>query len=233
MVSGDDRRDESAAGGPPGDPADAGADDLAAPDGQPDMASPTSGPTLVIGLLATAVVIAAAAAVALLGDGADDGVDPAIAELEERPTLGEAAGSELDEPLPDVDLEPFADGPEVALGDYAGAPLVLNFWATWCPPCVEEMPDLEEVAGDLEGEVAFLGVNIQDDPDRAAELAADLGVTYDLATDRRGDLFEAIGGFGMPTTLFVDAAGDVVYRHTGPVDAAGLRGLVAEHLGVG
>lgn len=194
-------------------------------------ATPTSSLTLVIGLVATAVVIAAAAAVAVLGG--DDEVDPAIAELEQRPTLGEAAGSELDEPLPDVDLEPFADGPDVALADYAGDPLVLNFWATWCPPCVEEMPDLEEVAGDLAGEVAFLGVNIQDDPDRAAELADDLGVTYDLATDRRGDLFEAIGGFGMPTTLFVDPAGDVVYRHTGPVDASGLRGLVAEHLGVG
>lgn len=69
-----------------------------------------------------------------------------------------------------------------------------------------------------------LGVNVQDNPDNAQALMDETGVTYDQASDPRG--------FGVPTTLLVDADGTIRYRHTGAVDDAQLRRLLREHLRV-
>jgi cytochrome c biogenesis protein CcmG/thiol:disulfide interchange protein DsbE len=120
------------------------------------------------------------------------------------------------------------DGGTGRLEDYEGTPLVLNFWASWCPPCVRELPALQEVAAELEGEVAFLGMNVTDDRAEAEALAAEAGVTYDLGVDEEGALFTALAGLNMPTTLFIDAAGDVVDTHEGAFDADELRTAIAE-----
>ena len=141
-------------------------------------------------------------------------------------------GDPAPDQLPDCPLEPFADGPEVALADYRGTPMVLNFWAAWCEPCRDEMPDLQSVHEAAGDRVAFLGVDTMDAALNAEPFAEDAGITYDLATDRAGALYTAIGGFGMPTTLLVDADGAIQWRQTGPVDAAGLRELIEEHLGI-
>ncbi|MGH8896297.1 MAG: TlpA family protein disulfide reductase [Egibacteraceae bacterium] len=135
-------------------------------------------------------------------------------------------------PLPEVTLAGFAGRPDVTLTSYRGHPLVVNLWATWCAPCVEEMPALQQVAEATRGKVAFLGVNVADDPDTARAFVARLGITYDLAGDPRQDFFRRIGAFGMPTTLLVDSQGTIVYRVTRPLDAAELRGLLAERLSV-
>jgi cytochrome c biogenesis protein CcmG, thiol:disulfide interchange protein DsbE len=108
----------------------------------------------------------------------------------------------------------------------------VNFWASWCAPCVKEMPDFQRFSEELGDRVPLLGVNVQDAPSNAQAFVDELGITYDLATDPRGELYTDVRGFGMPTTLFVDAEGTIVYRHTGPLDTAQLRALVGEHLGV-
>lgn len=108
----------------------------------------------------------------------------------------------------------------------------MNFWASWCPPCVEEIPDLQQVADDLEGRVTVLGINAQDSARKAREFAAELGITFELARDPAGTYFAAVGGFGWPTTLLVDDEGFIRYRHTGPLDADQLRDLLLTHLGV-
>ncbi|MGH8902140.1 MAG: TlpA family protein disulfide reductase [Egibacteraceae bacterium] len=135
-------------------------------------------------------------------------------------------------PLPEVTLTGFAGRPDVALTSYRGRPLVVNLWATWCAPCVEEMPAFQQVAAAARGKVTFLGVNVADDPDAAMAFVAKLGITYDLAADPRQDFFHRIAAYGMPTTLLVDPQGTIVYRRTGPLDAPELRGLLAEHLSV-
>ncbi len=114
-----------------------------------------------------------------------------------------------------------------------GAPLVVNFWATWCAPCIAEMPDLQQVSEEVAGQATFLGVNYRD-PDREAARAfiAELGITYELAADPAGDFLTAVGGLGMPTTLLVDPDGTIVYRHTGLLDAEQLHGLLARYLDV-
>jgi thiol-disulfide isomerase/thioredoxin len=115
----------------------------------------------------------------------------------------------------DTTFEHF-DGRVVRLGDWAGTPMVVNFWASWCPPCVAEMSAaFEPVHRQLGDDVAFIGLNLQDEPDSAARTVEQTGVTYELGRDPVGELFAAFGGIGMPTTVFVDASGQVVDTHTG------------------
>lgn len=133
-------------------------------------------------------------------------------------------------PLPDVTLAAFEGEGVVRTADLEGTPVVVNFWASWCPLCVEEMPDFETVHRRFEGSVAFLGVDLQDDPGLAADLARRTGVTYPLAVDRDGELFAAVQGLGMPTTLLVTADGRIAEHVTGPLDADSLERLVLEHL---
>ncbi len=147
--------------------------------------------------------------------------------LDQRPAATDVA------PLPDFELPAFDGDGVIRAADYQGRPLVVNFWASWCAPCVEEMPALQEVAAGTDGKLAFLGVNTEDfERDKAAALVAETGVRYDLAVDRDGSLARATQLFGMPTTLLVDADGMIVYRHTGALTAGQLRELLRRHLDV-
>lgn len=136
------------------------------------------------------------------------------------------------DPLPDQALFALPGPGVVHTADYHGRPLVLNFWATWCAPCRREMPAFQQVWRELGGDVAFLGVNLEDDQGDALDLVAETGVTYDLAADPAGLLWREIGGIGMPTTLFVDADGLIVRRHTGQLSAEALRELIRTELRV-
>lgn len=189
--------------------------------------------TVLLGIAVVAVVLIGTAATNLLGGDRQPPGGSGIPQVFQPPAaLSERVSSTARVPLPEVTLPGFADGPDIALTRYRGRPLVVNLWATWCAPCVEEMPALQRVAAAAQGKVAFLGINEADDPDAARALVAQLGITYDLATDPRQDFFHRIGAFGMPTTLLVDPQGTIVYRHTGPLDAPALRRLLAEHLSI-
>jgi thiol-disulfide isomerase/thioredoxin len=135
------------------------------------------------------------------------------------------------DPLPETTM-PFldADG-ALETTDLRGKPAVFNFWASWCTFCVDEMPDFEEVHADVGHEVAFVGVNREDNHGKAVRLAEEPGVTYMLVVDDDGSFFRAVRARGMPTTLLVDADGTIVHRHAGPLDADGLRDLLSRHLG--
>lgn len=132
--------------------------------------------------------------------------------------------------LPHADL-PRLDAPAaLATASLRGSPSVVNFWATWCPFCVEEMPALEQVHQELGGKVRFIGVNLQDDPAKARVLAEETGATYELVVDADGSFFRAVGGTGMPTTLFVDRDGVIQLRHAGPLQTDELRRFIHELL---
>jgi cytochrome c biogenesis protein CcmG, thiol:disulfide interchange protein DsbE len=134
--------------------------------------------------------------------------------------------------LPAMTLEGFADGPEVALADFRGKPLVINFWATWCAPCVREMPEFQKAEKAFGDKVALLGVDVEDAPPNAEPFVERLGITYPMAIDPQRELYFAVGAAGMPTTLLVDPDGIVRYRHTGDLDLPRLKSLVKEHLDV-
>ena len=109
-------------------------------------------------------------------------------------------------------------------------PIVFNLWATWCAPCLAEMPDLEaahQVHGDR---ILFVGVNISDSPTRSAEQADALGITYLRGRDPEGGFTTALGAVGLPVTGFVDRSGALAHVHHGPIDPDDLEAAIAEHL---
>lgn len=131
---------------------------------------------------------------------------------------------------PDSEFTRF-DGSTATFADYAGEPLVVNFWASWCPSCVAEMSaafrPVQQQVGDR---VAFLGLNIQDERSRALQLVDETGVLFDLAEDPTGDLYVALGGIAMPFTVFIDEHGSITHTHNGPVTDQQLLDLIEEHL---
>lgn len=134
--------------------------------------------------------------------------------------------------LPEATFQVLGGEEQVSTGDFRGTPTVVNFWATWCAFCVEEMPDLEAAHQQLGDAVRFVGIDRQDNREKALELAKETGVTYLLLESPDGGFYTRIGGRGMPTTLFVDADGIIRHRHTGPVTTEEVLALVEEHLGV-
>ena len=137
--------------------------------------------------------------------------------------------------LPVWSFTDLADpGEVVCTTDWEGTPTVVNFWATWCGFCVEEMPDLEAASQRLGERVRFVGVDVQDNREDALAFLDETGVSYDNVADPRQQdgFYGEVGGRGMPTTLLVDADGTVVWRHTGPVTEQQVLDLVATHLGI-
>jgi len=126
----------------------------------------------------------------------------------------------------------YFDGDSGSFADYAGTPLVVNFWASWCPSCVAEMaaafrPVQEQVGTD----VAFLGLNLQDERDAALRMVDETGVLFDLAEDPQGDLYVELGGIGMPFTVFIDENGNIVEAHNGPLNEQQLMDMINKAFG--
>jgi len=183
-------------------------------------------------VVASTVLAAAAALVVILvmgGDDADGTATPTPrGSLELTPTDG-AAG---DDPLA-VDVEWPEDGSTGPLAERLDGPTVVNFFASWCAPCVAEMPAFESVFQDVGDEVAFVGVAVSDRTADARRIVEETGITYPWARDERGDVANAAKVSNMPATMFVDADGEVVTVHSGALGPDELRDLIAEHLGDG
>ena len=175
---------------------------------------------LVAGILATVAFLSARSTPQQVGSG--NGLP--------RPSASAPADKTF--ALPPATLAGFAGGPEINLADLRGEPLIVNFWATWCAPCVEEMPEFKRAADEFGDVVTFLGVDVEDAPPNAEPFVRTLGIDYPLAIDPQRELYRSVGNFGMPTTLFVDADGIVQYRQTGQLDAEQLRALAAKYLDV-
>jgi cytochrome c biogenesis protein CcmG, thiol:disulfide interchange protein DsbE len=127
----------------------------------------------------------------------------------------------------------MADGTRVALIDVLdGRPLVVNFFASWCGPCRAEMPDFAGVHGEVGDRVGFLGLAMQDTKDAAVELVELTGVGYPWGLDPSGEIFAELGGFAMPTTVYVAADGEIVGTDSGAIDESQLRDRLADLFGV-
>ena len=112
------------------------------------------------------------------------------------------------------------DGSEARLSDYAGKPVVLNFWATWCAPCRKEMPHLAALQEAMGDEIAVLTVATGRNPPEAIDrFFTEIGVTsLPKATDPKQEMARAFGVLGLPITVILDAEGREVARLLGDAD---------------
>jgi thiol-disulfide isomerase/thioredoxin len=119
--------------------------------------------------------------------------------------------------------------------DVVGKVAVLNLWASWCPPCETEAPDLKKAAEAITAAnkpVAFMGINYRDNPDSGRSTAARWGIPFPSLDDPGGTTILALQGkvTSPPTTLVLDRTGRIAARVSGPVTASTLSGLVDDVL---
>jgi thiol-disulfide isomerase/thioredoxin len=113
---------------------------------------------------------------------------------------------------------PDLDGKPVKLSDYRGKVVLVNFWATWCPPCRREMPSMERLSQRLKGQpFVILAVNQQEEVDQVFAFTGQLdpAPTFPILFDRNSTVSHAWGVLGLPSSFIVDKQGRVVYRAMG------------------
>ena len=138
--------------------------------------------------------------------------------------------------LPDLTLPCFHGGQAVRLSQITG-PAVVNLWASWCPPCREELPAFQALSKRTEGRVTVLGVVTHDERDSAISVADDLGLTFPAVVDVDSKLGNELVRLGkatsaLPVTLFVNN-GRIVYAYQGKaLTQKSLDSLVDKYLGV-
>jgi cytochrome c biogenesis protein CcmG/thiol:disulfide interchange protein DsbE len=160
--------------------------------------------------------------------GSEQPVASAFAECPEQPDEPAAGGSAV----PQLAFDCLGGG-SLDLTRAPGVPTVVNLWGSWCAPCREELPLLQDLAVAAGDRVRVLGVISRDGEPQAESFAEDAGITFPSAFDGDGELMTELGLNALPYTYFLAADGTLAHTEVGPVDTvAELQGLVAEHLGV-
>ena len=147
----------------------------------------------------------------------------------------------IGQPAPAFNLVLF-EGGTIRLEELKGKAVLINFWASWCPPCRAEAPALEAAWKTFkEGNVVFVGVNIQDKEEDARAFIKEFDITYRNGWDSTGRVAVNYGVWGIPETFFLDREGRITFKHVGalssPVITAKLdqavRGIVSAEEGRG
>lgn len=130
---------------------------------------------------------------------------------EERPALGFRA--------PDFEL-PDMNGQNVRLSALRGKPVLLNFWASWCPPCRKEMPDLQEFFTQYGDKIHVVGINWNDQLSTVQEFLHQYQITYTNLLDTNGKVFVLYELTGLPTSFFIDEDGIIRGKWLGSMSVA-------------
>jgi cytochrome c biogenesis protein CcmG, thiol:disulfide interchange protein DsbE len=172
-----------------------------------------------------AALLAAAAVVVFAGSGSgDDGSSDQPGELEL------ATEGELPESVHAVRLGSLDGEPERSLHELMdGRPIVVNFFASWCQPCIEEMPVFEQAHQALGDDVVFVGMALRDQPANAREIVTTTGVTYPTFADPDDAALTYFGGVNMPTTVFLAPDGEILEVMSRPLTGADLDAKLLEH----
>ena len=121
-----------------------------------------------------------------------------------------------------------ADGDTHSLSDYAGKPVIINIWATWCPPCCAELPYFEKFYKEYGDEIQFMMINSEDIDSYMTVLnfINDGGYSFPVFYDWLGSAYSAYGTGYIPVTIAIDADGNIVYNEVGGLDESSLRSIV-------
>lgn len=107
------------------------------------------------------------------------------------------------------------EGKQVSLADYKGKPLLINIWATWCAPCVAELPELQNLHDARKDVLTVLEINYKEPHDTVAAFIKNNGYTLEVLLDEKGDIGRDYQMFGLPTSYFVDSAGVIQHTYMG------------------
>ena len=146
---------------------------------------------------------------------ADEAAEAAAATL-----AGEGAEA------PDFTVE-MIDGSKVALSELRGKVVLLNFWATWCTPCVNELPHFQKIYDELSDKIELVAIHSELITDDVQEYLDGQGYTMPFALDSDGSVIASLGGSTMlPMTVVVDAEGRIVYNKVGSITYELLKSLI-------
>ena len=126
---------------------------------------------------------------------------------------------------------PYMDGSPGSISDFAGKPLIVNFWASTCVPCRQEMPAFQAVHDRHGDRLGVLGVDVAESVERGKAFADEMEVTYPLARDPQSELITAFGGTALPHTVVIGQDGTVLAVRNKALSAAQLDELVQLALG--
>ena len=119
--------------------------------------------------------------------------------------------------MPDFELTSL-DNSVIHINQYSGKPVIVNFWATWCVPCKQEMPLLERYYTDQNGKLIILGINYEEPLEIARPFVLENQITFPVLLDSHGKIRDQFMIRGFPTSLFIDSKGIFVAEHIGALD---------------
>ena len=188
---------------------------------------------VVIALAAVLVLVLAGSGL-VLGRWGDKFMPPMDVVVDEDETTAKPKESDVPKDEADRAMDFTAydrEGNAVALSDMLGKPVVMNFWASWCPPCREEMPAFEKVYAELGADVQFMMVDMVDGwgetAEEGMEYVDEQGFTFPVYFDTDMDAALTYGVRSIPMTFFIDAEGYIVTSATGAIGEESLRAGIA------
>jgi len=121
-------------------------------------------------------------------------------------------------PTPEFSLV-TPEGKKISLKDFRGKTVFLNFWATWCVPCREEMPAMEKLYQEYKDDnFVVLAINVKDRKQEAISFIKELKITYPVALDPEAEVAQLYGAWGLPTTYLIGPKGEGLARGWGPAE---------------
>lgn len=138
-------------------------------------------------------------------------------------TQESSQSEETKETLPAPDFTVYdAQGNEVKFSDFAGKPVVINFWASWCPPCKSEMPHFNKIYAEEKDNVVFMMIDLVDGQRetqaKGQQYIDEMGYEFPIYFDNELDAGNTYGIMSIPTTVFIDASGNIQAGYRGAID---------------
>ena len=171
-------------------------------------------------------VIAAVVLIALLGVAIVQAMDKKAEPENVSQEAANMGGLKVGAKAPDFELKTLA-GDTVKLSDFKGKKVMLNFWATWCPPCKAEMPAMEEFHKEAGDDVVILAVNIDPHLDVKA-FVDENGITFPIPLDEEDIVNETYQVLSIPTTYFIDTKGNIGNKYIGAMNLDAMKQYTKE-----